>query len=365
MRVRNDVNRGTWDCEIQPTIKLSESALNVGKGGSLETLSSRVLVVEDSEAFRKFFCSTLRKRPELQVVGEVIDGLEAVERAEQLQPDLIVLDIGLPSLNGIEAARRIRKSSPKSKILFVSQESSADVVQEALGTGAHGYVVKTDAGSELLEAVNNVLRGKKFVSSSLRFLDSKAPKYDYAVALEYCHEVAFYADHDSVVDGYARFIESALINGNVVILVVTESHRASLISRLEADGVNVPAAIEQESFILLDALDVLSRLTVNDTPDPVRCAKVIGDLIVGAAKGATGEHRRVVACGEIAPSLLSKGNAEGAIQLEHLWDEITRIHGVHTLCGYLSSAFPNKESNPTFQGICGEHSAVHGTELGY
>lgn len=69
------------------------------------TSSSRVLVVEDSEPFRKFVCSTLRKRPELQVVGEVIDGLEAVERAKQVQPDLIVLDIGLPSLNGIEAGR--------------------------------------------------------------------------------------------------------------------------------------------------------------------------------------------------------------------------------------------------------------------
>src|SRR5436305_303966 len=97
------------------------------KGVKLGTSSSRVLVVEDSEHFRKFFRSTLRKRPELQIVGEVIDGLEAVERAEQVQPDLIVLDIGLPSLNGIEAARQIRKVSPKSKILFVSQESSTDV----------------------------------------------------------------------------------------------------------------------------------------------------------------------------------------------------------------------------------------------
>jgi DNA-binding NarL/FixJ family response regulator len=121
------------------------------------------LVVEDSEPFRKFVCSTLRETPELQIVGEVSDGLEAIRKAEELQPDLIVLDIGLPSLNGIEAARRIRKLSAGSRILFVSQESSADVVQEALGTGAHGYVLKTDAGRELLEAVNAVLQGQQFV----------------------------------------------------------------------------------------------------------------------------------------------------------------------------------------------------------
>ena len=100
-------------------------------------------------------------------MGEVSDGLEAVQKVEELQPDLIVLDIGLPSLNGIEAARRIRKLSPESKILFVSQESSADVVQEALGTGAHSYVVKSDAGSELLPAVKAVLEAKRFISASL------------------------------------------------------------------------------------------------------------------------------------------------------------------------------------------------------
>ena len=129
----------------------------------MKTSSSRVLVVEDSEAFRKFICSTLGKRPELRIVGEVTDGLEAVQRAERLRPDLIVLDIGLPLLNGIEAARRIRALSSDSKVVFVSQESSLDVVREALGTGAHGYVVKTDAGRELLEAVDAVLRGGQFV----------------------------------------------------------------------------------------------------------------------------------------------------------------------------------------------------------
>ena len=101
------------------------------------------------------------------------------------------------------------------------------------------------------------------------------------------------------------------------------------------------------------------KLTVNDNPDPVRCAKVIGDLIMGAAKGVKGEHGRVVVCGEIAPTLLSKGNAGGAIMLEHLWDEITRGYGVNTLCGYLSGAFPNKEDSPIFGRICAEHSAVH------
>jgi DNA-binding NarL/FixJ family response regulator len=103
----------------------------------------------------------------LQVVSEVADGLEAVQQAEELQPDLILLDIGLPSLNGIEAARRILKLSPKSKILFVSQESSFEIVQEALRLGAHGYIHKMYMRSDLLVAMDAAIRGEHFVSSSL------------------------------------------------------------------------------------------------------------------------------------------------------------------------------------------------------
>jgi len=105
--------------------------------------SVRVLLVEDFDPFRRFTRTTLQT--ELQIIAEVSDGLEAVNKAQELQPDLILLDIGLPGLNGIEAARRIRKLSPESKIIFVTQESSADVIEEAMNSGALGYVVKTQS----------------------------------------------------------------------------------------------------------------------------------------------------------------------------------------------------------------------------
>jgi DNA-binding NarL/FixJ family response regulator len=127
----------------------------------------RVIVVEDHETWRRFFLTALQKGPELQVIAEVSDGLTAVQRIEQLQPDLILLDIGLPILNGIEAARQIREVSPASKVLFISENRSADIAEAALSTGASGYVVKSDAASELLPAVKAVLEGKRFVSASL------------------------------------------------------------------------------------------------------------------------------------------------------------------------------------------------------
>jgi DNA-binding NarL/FixJ family response regulator len=126
----------------------------------------RVLLVDDFYAFRSFIRTTLQGT-QLQIIAEASDGLEAVQKAEQLQPDLILLDIGLPTLNGIEAARRIRKLAPRSKILFLSQESSADVVEEALKFGA-GYVVKTQTAGELLAAIEAMQRGGQFVSAACR-----------------------------------------------------------------------------------------------------------------------------------------------------------------------------------------------------
>ena len=129
---------------------------------ALEASTVRLLVVDHYEPFRRFVRSTLGSRPELHIVGEAADGLEAVQTAEGLQPDVVVLDVNLPILNGIEAARRILKLCPECKILFVSQVSSAYVVQEALSLGALGYVVKTRAGVDLIAAVDAVRQGRRF-----------------------------------------------------------------------------------------------------------------------------------------------------------------------------------------------------------
>jgi DNA-binding NarL/FixJ family response regulator len=102
----------------------------------------------------------------MRIVGIASDGLAAVLKAEELQPDVILLDVGLPKINGIEAARRIRKVAPKSKILFLSQEIDVDVAHVALIYG-HGYVLKSDANNELFAAIEVVMHGEKFVSLRL------------------------------------------------------------------------------------------------------------------------------------------------------------------------------------------------------
>jgi DNA-binding NarL/FixJ family response regulator len=106
--------------------------------------SVRILVVDDFEPWRRQICSILATKPGLCVVGEAAEGLEAVQKAQELQPDVILLDIGLPKLSGIEAAKIIRERCPKSKIVFVTENTDSEIREAAIGLGASGLVVKTD-----------------------------------------------------------------------------------------------------------------------------------------------------------------------------------------------------------------------------
>jgi PAS domain S-box-containing protein len=127
-----------------------------------------VLVADDREPFRHTMLSMLADLPGLHRLVEAADGAEAVEKAVELEPDLILLDVGLPKLNGMDAAMRMRRVVPNSKILFLSQYDSPDFVRAALKTGAVGYVLKVDAATELLTAATIVLRGDQYLSSHIQ-----------------------------------------------------------------------------------------------------------------------------------------------------------------------------------------------------
>jgi len=128
----------------------------------------RILVVDDFAAWRQSVRSMLQSYAELQIIGETGDGEAAVRQAAEMRPDLILLDVSLPRLNGIEAAKQIQKLLPTTAILFLSMNHHQEVVRTALNSGAHGYVLKADAQNELRPAIEAVLQGKKFVSSGVR-----------------------------------------------------------------------------------------------------------------------------------------------------------------------------------------------------
>jgi DNA-binding NarL/FixJ family response regulator len=315
----------------------------------------RILVVDDYEPFRRVVRLILQPRDDLQIVGEAADGLEAVQKAKELRPDLILLDIDLPKLNGIQAARRLHDINPRAKILFLSVESSSDVVREALSLGGVGYVNKLNAQSELLSAIKTVLGGKQFVGSGLEY----EPKSTATPALPQHHEMLIYSDDTALVKSFTHFIAAAMAAGNPAIVVATKSHLDSLLQSLRAEGLDIAAATKSGTFVSLGVAETLSTFMVDDLPDPDRFMNAATDMMRAAAKVAKEGHARVAACGECAPSLWAQGKTDAAVWLERLWNDLAKKYEVDLLCAYPSNRFHNGRDERAFKNICAEHSAVH------
>jgi len=332
----------------------------------------RVLIVEDFEPFRAFVTSTLAQHPEFQVIGELSDGLEAVAAAAELHPDLILLDIGLPSLNGIAAARRIREHSPQSKILFVSGNQFSDIVEEALSIGAAGYLVKSDAGRQLLVAMGAVLQGNHYLSSSLSGLHvnynkhqhdatcaSSQPKQFTQAPANGRHEAVFYSDDRQLLDHLSRFVGAALNAGNGAVVVATGAHREALLHSLQASGVDIAAALQQGRYIAVDADELLSGCMVNGMLDSNAFLHGFGQLIPKAASAVKTEHPRVAVFGEGPDLLWKQGNTTAAIQDEKLGNQLAEMYTVDILCGYSLNNIRGVAAVDVLQEICAEHSAVY------
>jgi DNA-binding NarL/FixJ family response regulator len=308
----------------------------------------KILVVENYEPFRRRICLSLQQRPGFQVI-KASNGLEAVQKAKELQPDLILIDIGLPKLNGIEAAKRIRRLAPQAKLLFVSQESDPDVVQETFRLGARGYVHKPLALSDLLPAIDAVLVGKRFVSSGLEFNEGADAHHR--------HEVQFYSDDSVFFESTTRFVTDALMAADAAIVLATNSHREGLVQKLKADGFDIDGAIQQGTYISLDAVDTLSSIMVNGVPDPVRFSAGLGVLIEATAKVAGTEHPRVAMFGECVGLLFTEGNPNAAISLEKIGNDLVKAHNVEILCAY---PLPHgQEDDEALKSICAEHTAAY------
>jgi CheY-like chemotaxis protein len=319
---------------------------------------SRVLVVDDYEPWCRYIASTLQDRARWQIVGEVSDGAEAVRQAAARRPDLILLDIGLPTINGIEAAHRILDHDRDARILFVSEHRSWDVAEAALGTGARGYVIKSDAGRELLPAMQAIVDGGRFVSAAL---GGRAPENagDVLASGAGVHDALFCSDEAHLLDAWVRIAHDGLQGGDAVIIVSTAPRREQVRARLEARGADVRAASAAGRYQSIDVEDGLSTFTVEGWPDETHFWKAAASLVMGAARTAQGPQPRITLCGEIAPTLWKRGRGDAAVQLERLWHEATRTYNIRTLCGYCLPAAYRDRQNEVFRDLCAVHAAVH------
>jgi CheY-like chemotaxis protein len=314
----------------------------------------RILVVEDHVLWQGFVVRKLREQPGLQIIGVVADGLEAVQKAEELQPNLVLLDIGLPRLNGIEVAKRLRKVAPGARILFVSQESSSDIVREAVRVGALGYIRKPH-GSELLPAIQAALRGTKFFGRGLEAHESSEDTEDHTLGF---HNVQFCSDDGVLLEGFARFVAAALKAGGAAIAIVTKSHWDDLLESLRAEDLDIDGAVRRGTYIWQDAREALATIMVNGMPDSVLFFDGLRGPVESASRATKGKSTRVAICGERTGLLWAEGKTDAAIRLEQLCNELRKTHQVDILCAY-AFGLPALTDEHAFGTICAEHSAVY------
>jgi len=195
----------------------------------------RILVADDHQVVRTGLRALLESKTGWQVCAEASNGREAVEKAGQLKPDVAVLDIGMPLLNGVEATRQIRKLSPQTEILILTMHDSDQLVQEVLGAGAHGYILKDDADRNLIAAVDALRRHKPYLSSRVSEAASNAgePSEDGS-ASNHSSRSRLTPREREIVQLLAEGKSNKEIAGYLGISVKTaETHRANIMLKLD------------------------------------------------------------------------------------------------------------------------------------
>jgi CheY-like chemotaxis protein len=261
-----------------------------------------------------------------------------------------MLDIGLPMLSGLEVAERIRATVPDAKLMFVTNESSLEVVEQAFRRGAHGYVYKPRVQRDVLPVLDAIIRGGRFVSGGLERIargDSLA---------SHRHDVVFCSSDAVLIGAFSRFIAGALREGNAVVAVVTAAHERRLQSSLEASHVDVALAIRQQRYLPVNVSELLAKATVSGCLDPLRYMDAARDRLTDVTRRASDQHVRIAACGEGTSICWAHGHVDAAIRLEHLWDEIAMGRQMDVLCAYPLAV--RDESEPAVRRLCAEHTAV-------
>jgi DNA-binding NarL/FixJ family response regulator len=337
----------------------------------------RVLLVEDYKPFQNLIFSILRQRPEWQLIGVASDGAEAVRHAGEQRPDVILLDIGLPRMDGIKAAGQIRAVSPESKIVFVSQETSAAVVRETFRLGAWGYLIKTAVRRELIEAIESVLQNVPFVSAGVNPQDlmdrnqvsERDRRFNYAFAARMNtsadpgntgrHEVQFYSSDEILLDRATHFIEKAIRGDHSILICARPSFCSDLQEALERRTLNIPDLERSGAYVSLNAEDVISACMVDGEIQPARLLDFFQAPMLTAASAGAAHYPCIAIYSEVGSALWKQGGTTAALGVERICSSLTRTHHVDVLCGYSLSYLHGEEDEFAIQRICAEHNAIY------
>jgi len=299
----------------------------------------RILIVDDHEVVRRGVRSLLSARTEWSVCGEAEDGLEAIEKAKRLQPDIVLMDITMSRMDGVQATKVVRQEVPEAKVILVSQNDPSVARMQTADADARDFVAKIDLSRDLLSTIDRVVGERKQkiggrMNQDIQnepwcgLLDEAAPRD---------HIVQLYQDEKFLSRAVCRFAVSAINHGEGVILVPTSAHWNALRPRLEAEGVDVQAAQSCGQLTVIDAHLLLPNFMRNSMPDAPLFLGLAGETIARARGGD--RFTKVRWWGEMVNVLWERGDVAASMGLEDLFHKLAHDRDIAIFCSFLMDNF--------------------------
>jgi CheY-like chemotaxis protein len=308
----------------------------------------RVIIADDHPLMLEAASDIVRRQFEL--VAAVRSGAAAVEAASEHQPDVVVLDIAMPGLDGFQAATKIRGVSERSQIVFLSNHAGDDYVVAAMTRGASAFVPKMRMGTDLAAAVEHVCAGRTYLPSTRVLRQWQRP------AGRSCHDLHFYDDDARLIESALDYFAEALMVGDSIVAILTAPHRALLESLAGSCGVDLPALAAAGRYLNVDSHEALDGILVNGEPDTTAFNTLMGTVVDAALAAAVGPRRHVTVFGEIAPLLCARGEYELMARVEALGEAFAATRPMSLLCAYPSVAFD--AASERADTVCCAHVAV-------
>jgi CheY-like chemotaxis protein len=316
---------------------------------------ARILIADDHEWFRRTVRSFIESHREYHVCGEAGDGIDAIEKVRQLHPDIVLMDISMPQMDGLQATRILRREIPDCKVIIVTQDDPMIAREQAHSVDANGFVTKSDLTRDLLPTMRRVAmennsifdptKNEPGVGSDRSLADAEGvvagqgePWHGLlADAGPRDHIVQLYQDQQFLNRAVCRFAAAAIANGEGVILVPTVAHWDAFRPRLESEGVDVKAAEKRGQLTIVDADNLLPTFMRDGMPDsPVFLG--LAANVVSQARG-NGRYTKVRWWGEMVNILWERGEVAASMQLEDLFDHLAEEQNIAIFCSFLMDNF--------------------------